>query len=129
MPAAHFKLFTPAKPRRFSPFRAVSGTPSHPVSGSFGHPKPPRFGQFRAASGSFGQLRAVSGSFGNSRQLQAVPNRSGMVPAWFRHGSGMVLAPPQLKHKKDKNHAQAELEKPNKAELKSPQPMILVFLP
>ena len=121
MPAAHFKLFTPAKPRRFSPFqpvsarfgqfRAVSGTPSHPVSGSFG------------------QLRAVSGSFGNSRQLQAVPNRSGMVPAWFRHGSGMVLAPPQLKHKKDKNHAEAELEKPNKAELKSPQPMILVFLP
>ena len=90
MPAAHFKLFTPAKTRRFSPFqpvsarfgqfRAVSGTPSHPVSGSFG--------QLQAVSGSFGQLRAVSGSFGNSRQLQAVPHRSGMVPAWFWHGSG-----------------------------------------
>ena len=104
MPAAHFKLFTPAKPRRFSPFRAVSGTPSHPVSGSFG--------QFRAASA----IPASSKPFHT-------------VPAWFRHGSGMVLAPPQLKHKKDKNHAEAELEKPNKAELKSPQPMILVFLP
>ena len=110
MPAAHFKLFTPAKPRRFSPFQPVSA----------------RFGQFRAASGSFGQLR----------QFQPAPSRSkpfrhgsGMVPAWFWHGSGMVLAPPQLKHKKDKNHAEAELEKPNKAKLKSPQPMILVFLP
>ena len=94
MPAAHFKLFTPAKPRRFSPFQPVSGS----------------FGQFRAASA----IPASSKPFHT-------------VPAWFRHGSGMVLAPPQLKHKKDKNHA--ELEKPNKAELKSPQPMILVFLP